>query len=53
LVVAARAKWWGRPAAAIEAYTRGIATAERRGDKQAAKEMTVYLRRLQKDEGAS
>jgi Tfp pilus assembly protein PilF len=43
----------GERAAAIEAYTRGIATAERRGDKQAAKEMTVFLRRLQKDEGAS
>jgi Tfp pilus assembly protein PilF len=43
----------GERAAAIEAYTRGIATAERRGDKQAAKEKTVFLRRLQKDEGAS
>lgn len=31
---------------ATEAYTRGIAAAETKGDKQAAKEMTVFLRRL-------
>lgn len=37
---------------AIAAYTSGIAAAERKGDKQAAKEMTVFLRRLQKAEGA-
>lgn len=36
---------------AIAAYTSGIAAAERNGDKQAAKEMTVFLRRLQKAEG--
>jgi len=30
------------------AYRSGIAAAEQRGDKQAAKEMTVFLRRLEK-----
>lgn len=34
--------------AAIEAYRTGIAAAERKGDKQAAKEMAVFLRRLEK-----
>ena len=34
-------------AGAIEAYQNGIATAEVKGDKQAAKEMTVFLKRLQ------
>lgn len=38
----------GDAVGAMDAYTRGIAAAERRGDKQAAKEMTVFLRRLQK-----
>ena len=38
---------------AIDAYERGIAAAEQRGDKQAAKEMTVFLRRLRKAPGAS
>jgi cytochrome c-type biogenesis protein CcmH/NrfG len=33
---------------AAAAYRNGIAAAERRGDKQAAKEMTVFLRRLDK-----
>jgi Tfp pilus assembly protein PilF len=33
---------------AIEAYTEGIAVAEKKGDMQAAKEMTVFLKRLQK-----
>jgi tetratricopeptide (TPR) repeat protein len=33
---------------AIAIYTKGIETAERKGDKQAAKEMTVFLKRLQK-----
>jgi predicted Zn-dependent protease len=33
---------------AIDAYTRGIATAEARGDLQAAKEMRVFLKRLEK-----
>lgn len=35
-------------AAAIDAYRRGIDAAERRGDKQAVKEMRVFLRRLEK-----
>ncbi len=39
----------GDRAAASDAYRDGIATADRRGDKQAAKEMTVFLRRLEKD----
>ena len=34
--------------AAQTVYATGIAVAERLGDKQAAKEMTVFLRRLQK-----
>jgi Tfp pilus assembly protein PilF len=34
---------------AAEAYRLGIAAAERKGDKQAAKEMTVFLRRLEKE----
>ena len=33
---------------AISAYERGIAVAERKGDKQAAKEMAVFARRLRK-----
>jgi Tfp pilus assembly protein PilF len=37
----------GRPNEAIEAYRTGIAAAQARGDKQAAKEMTVFLRRLE------
>ncbi len=38
----------GDGAAAGEAYTTGIEVAERKGDKQAAKEMRVFLKRLQK-----
>ena len=41
------------PAAAAEAYRNGIAAAERRGDKQAAREMGVFLRRLEKASGGS
>ena len=33
---------------ALVAYREGIAVAERKGDKQAAKEMTVFARRLEK-----
>ena len=33
---------------AIEAYRNGIAAAKRKGDRQAEKEMTVFLRRLEK-----
>ena len=37
----------GDGAAAAAAYRHGIAAAERKGDKQAAKEMTVFLRRVE------
>jgi tetratricopeptide (TPR) repeat protein len=39
----------GRINDAIEAYTQGIKAAETRGDKQAQKEMSVFLKRLRKD----
>jgi Flp pilus assembly protein TadD len=35
-----------RPAEATQVWAQGIAVAEARGDKQAAREMTVFLRRL-------
>ncbi len=38
----------GRIDHAREAYSQGIAVAERKGDHQAAKEMRVFLRRLEK-----
>ncbi len=38
----------GQPPAALEAYRQGIAVAEKRGDKQAAKEMGVFARRIEK-----
>lgn len=38
----------GRDEEAKHAYRQGIATAERRGDVQAAKEMKVFLRRLER-----
>ena len=38
----------GQPQAALDAYRQGIAVAEKKGDKQAAKEMTVFARRIQK-----
>jgi predicted Zn-dependent protease len=38
----------GQDAAALDAYTRGIEVAERKGDKQAAKEMTVFKRRIER-----
>ena len=38
----------GRDADAVEIYARGIAVAERRGDQQAAKEMRVFSKRLQR-----
>ncbi|HEY0231249.1 MAG TPA: tetratricopeptide repeat protein [Dokdonella sp.] len=38
----------GDSAAAIETFEHGIEVAQARGDTQAAKEMTVFLRRLQK-----
>ena len=41
----------GERDAAIGAYRSGIAAAQEKGDKQAAKEMTVFLRRLEKASG--
>ena len=38
----------GRRDEAAAVYARGIATAEARGDLQAAKEMRVFLKRLEK-----
>jgi predicted Zn-dependent protease len=38
----------GESEAAIAAYTQGIEAATAHGDKQAAKEMAVFLKRLQK-----
>ena len=38
----------GQPQAAADAWHSGIAAAAQRGDKQAEKEMTVFLRRLEK-----
>jgi Tfp pilus assembly protein PilF len=39
---------------ALAAYREGIAVAERKGDKQAAKEMTVFARRIERKlEGVS
>jgi predicted Zn-dependent protease len=36
---------------AAEAWRQGIAVAQQRGDKQAEKEMAVFLRRIEKSEG--
>lgn len=41
----------GAAAAALDAYRQGIVVAEQRGDKQAAKEMGVFARRLEKQLG--
>lgn len=38
----------GQLQAALEAYRKGIDVAEEKGDKQAAKEMTVFARRIEK-----
>lgn len=38
-----------RPDEAAEAFDRGIAVAEQRGDLQAAKEMRVFRKRLRRD----
>ena len=38
----------GQPQAALDAYRRGISVAESKGDKQAAKEMAVFARRIEK-----
>lgn len=37
---------------ALEAYRSGIAVAEKRGDRQAVKEMQVFVRRLEKQAGS-
>jgi Tfp pilus assembly protein PilF len=41
----------GDASGAMAAYRDGIAAAARRGDKQAGKEMTVFLKRLEKAGG--
>lgn len=41
----------GRKSDALAAYRQGIAVAEAKGDKQAAKEMTVFARRIEKELG--
>jgi cytochrome c-type biogenesis protein CcmH/NrfG len=38
----------GRAEEALAAYRKGIEVAQRKGDRQAAKEMTVFSRRLEK-----
>jgi Tfp pilus assembly protein PilF len=38
----------GQTQAALDAYREGIAVAEKKGDKQAAKEMAVFARRIEK-----
>ena len=38
----------GSRAEALEAYRNGMAVADKKGDKQAAKEMAVFARRLEK-----
>jgi Tfp pilus assembly protein PilF len=43
----------GRESQAISAYREGIAIAEQKGDRQAAKEMTVFLKRLLKTQASS
>jgi len=43
----------GRLPEAMEAYAFGIQVAEKKGDIQAAKEMKVFLKRLQKSAGDS
>ena len=43
----------GHPVEALAAYREGIAVAEAKGDKQAAKEMTVFAHRIEKQLGAA
>ncbi len=43
----------GRNADAVKAWTKGIETAEAKGDVQAAKEMRVFLKRLQRQGGGT
>lgn len=42
----------GRLQEALAAYQRGIEIAEKKGDKQAAKEMAVFAKRIKKQLGA-
>ena len=42
----------GRPADALAAYRSGIAVAQRKGDKQAGREMEVFARRIARALGA-
>jgi Tfp pilus assembly protein PilF len=41
----------GRDDEALEAYRQGIEAAQKKGDRQAEKEMTVFARRLEKKKG--
>ncbi|HET9734194.1 MAG TPA: hypothetical protein VFP62_02900 [Burkholderiales bacterium] len=41
-----------RPEEALDAWTHGIEAARAKGDRQAEKEMTVFVRRLQKQRDA-
>jgi tetratricopeptide (TPR) repeat protein len=41
------------PAAALAAFTRGIEAAQRKGDRQAEKEMSVFARRIEKALGGA
>lgn len=43
----------GRATEALAAYRRGIEVAEKKGDKQAAKEMLVFARRIERQIGGS
>ena len=38
----------GEAAEALDAYRKGIAASQKKGDKQAEKEMTVFARRIEK-----
>ena len=42
-----------RPVEALAAYRDGIAAAQRKGDRQAEKEMSVFARRLEKELGGA
>jgi tetratricopeptide (TPR) repeat protein len=42
----------GQSDAALAAYRDGVAAAQKKGDKQAEKEMTVFARRIEKKRGA-
>ena len=42
----------GRAAEALQAYRSGIAAAQKKGDKQAEKEMNVFARRIEKKNAA-